>query len=231
MSHSSEFPTLVVINDTPIKVTPPSVVLLTSIISGSALWSRWRHPEGEWGRHILVGLIGGGLALVADIGHGLAHSVSSQRVGAPMREIRVTFVALSVYDDDPSITPRQHIGRALGGPIYSASLAALSWLWLRSSTSDTLHHDAATISLGLNLLTLGGSLLPIKYVDVGSILKWSLVEGGQSEAQADEALRVASAATGVAAAAISGVSFARRWWLPALIGLGVSIAALIAARR
>ena len=57
-------------------------------------------------------------------------------------------------------------------------------------------------------------------VDGGVLLKWSLVEGGRTPAEADKIVKQAGIATGVAATGAGVVFATRRRWLPA-VGAGM----------
>ena len=66
-------------------------------------------------------------------------------------------------------------------------------------------------------------------VDGGVLLKWSLVEGGRSPAEADQIVKQAGIATRVAATG-AGIMFATRCrWLPAVGLMGAGMAAIGAA--
>jgi hypothetical protein len=69
-------------------------------------------------------------------------------------------------------------------------------------------------------LILTGSLAPLPIFDGGSLLKWTLVDSGRTPTEADQIVKQAGLATGVAATG-AGVMFAtRRRWLPA-VGAGM----------
>ena len=154
--------------------------------------------------------------LGSEWGHNLAHAAAAQLVGKPMDSLRVTWgMPLVVYHDiqDGTVTPRQHILRALGGPVFNAFVLPVALLFRRSTREGSVLRDMANAVLGMNTFLCTASLLPIPGIDGGPILKWSLVERGHTPKEADEMVmgvdRVAGAGLGVAA----GVALRKRRWL------------------
>jgi hypothetical protein len=74
----------------------------------------------------------------------------------------------------------------------------LSLLWWRISPHGSLSHDLAEPSLAGHSFILLGSLAPLPMVDGGIILKWKLVEAGQSPEQADRTVHKTSLSLGAA---------------------------------
>ncbi|MCB0214960.1 MAG: hypothetical protein KDJ52_36810, partial [Anaerolineae bacterium] len=59
-----------------------------------------------------------------------------------------------------------------------------------------------------------GSLAPIPFVDGGSILKWTMVERGQTPEQADENVKEANIVLGGLIGGVGLVSLLfKKWWL------------------
>ncbi|MCK4724669.1 MAG: hypothetical protein KAT29_02650, partial [Anaerolineales bacterium] len=74
-----------------------------------------------------------------------------------------------------------------------------------------------------------GSLAPLPIVDGGSLLKWTLVDHGRTPTEADQIVKQAGLATGVAATG-AGVMFAtRRRWMPAVGLIAAGLVAIGAA--
>jgi Zn-dependent protease len=177
----------------------------------------------------------GALSMVAVLGsewcHNLAHAAAAQLVDQPMDALRVYFgMPLIIYRDldDEEVTPRQHVVRALGGPVLNAGLLSAAALWRRLARAGSAAHDVAEAAVKMNAFLCTVSLLPIPGIDGGPLLKWSLVERGYEPAQADETVRKASGVTGLALGVASGAAAKkRRWFLAALLGLlslvGVSV--------
>ena len=98
---------------------------------------------------------------------------------------------LVVYYDvnDETVTPRQHIVRALGGPVCNALLLPFALLLRRFARQGSVLGDVANAAVGMNLFLCTASLLPIPGIDGGPILKWALVERGSTPEEADELVR------------------------------------------
>jgi hypothetical protein len=67
------------------------------------------------------------------------------------------------------------------------------------------------------------SLAPLPPVDGGTILKWTLVERGKTEREADEMVRRVDWVIGIGAAIIGVAAFALKMWIVGLILVGISI--------
>jgi hypothetical protein len=103
----------------------------------------------------------------ADLIHVAGHITSSQLAGAPMDYVNWGIFAINGYKQH-DVAPRQHIGRALGGPIASALAALVYWLAWRA-LGRTLLGQIALIGCVENALTAIGSLAPLTLVDGGVI--------------------------------------------------------------
>jgi Zn-dependent protease len=164
--------------------------------------------------------------LVSEWCHNLAHAAAALLVGKPMDALRITWgMPLVVYYDigDETVTPREHILRAVGGPVFNAVLLPFALVFRRFTRENSALRDVADAAVGMNTFLSTVSLLPLPMIDGGPILKWSLVERGHTPEAADETVksvnRVMSGGLGLAA----GVAVRRRRWF-----LG-SILALLAA--
>jgi hypothetical protein len=237
MAESKEIPTLFTVWDTPVKVHPGIMANLAALWGLLVWWAGRRQPERPWPLRIALGFLETLVLLSADVGHAMAHIVSARFAGAPMDEIVVSSGMPRTLYCDNDVLPRVHRLRALGGPIYSALGLLLSLVLRALSPRGTAMReitDASCLGHGFILL---GSLAPLPFVDGGCLVKWTLVEAGRSEAEADAlvktvdlALGTASTTTGVLVAATRRGQPARQRWLPAL-GLvaagGIAIAAAL----
>ncbi len=190
--------------------------------------------------------------------HNLAHAATARLVGKPMDALRVAWgMPLVVYYDvnDESVTPRQHIARALGGPLFNALLLPFALLFRRftgkrqdipqspvdgsgsgASESGTagaswlfpVLHDVAEAAAGMNLFLSTASLLPIPGIDGGPVLKWTLVERGSTPAEADETVKVVDRVVGAGLGAAAGLAFKkRRRFLGAILAMFSFLALVI----
>lgn len=145
--------------------------------------------------------------------HNLAHAAAAKIVGHPVDAIRVTWgMPLLVYHDieDPAVTPRAHIVRALGGPIINTlflGMAVLLYPFTKPKSSGRYLTNAA---LKMNAFLILGGMLPIPGIDGGAVLKWVLVEKGKTPSQADHVIRQVDviASAGLATGAV--VAFKKR---------------------
>ena len=171
----------------------PAPIMLTGLMAWVA---GVRHPRLTWLQRLGVGLLAMLIALPADIGHTMAHTISARLAGAPMDEILLSSGMPRTLYQNNEVPPRTHILRSLGGPIFSLIGSMLSLVWWRFSRLGLLSHDLAEVSLAGHGMILFGSVAPVPVVDGGTILKWKLVEGGQSPEQADRTVHKISLGLG-----------------------------------
>lgn len=171
----------------------PAPILLTGLLAWVA---GRRHPELTCLQRLGVGLLAMLVALPADIGHAMAHTISARLAGAPMDEILLSSGMPRTLYRNNEVPPQTYIRRSLGGPIFSLICSMLSMLWWRLSQHGSLSHDLAEASLAGHSMILLGSIAPVPVVDGGTILKWKLVEGGQTAEQADRTVHNTSLGLG-----------------------------------
>jgi Zn-dependent protease len=213
---------------TPVVVKGKTWLPLTEL----AVWPvmAWLAGRGRsdrsWWQRLVIGALTTVVILGSEWCHNLAHAAAARLVGKPMDALRIVWgMPLIVYYDisDETVTPREHILRAVGGPVCNALLLPFALIFRRFTREDSALRDLADAAVGMNTFLSTASLLPIPGIDGGPILKWSLVERGYAPEAADETVkgvnRVMSGGLGLAA----GVAFHRRRWL-----LG-SVLALFAA--
>jgi hypothetical protein len=173
----------------------PDLILLTGLLAWVA---GRRHPKLTWLQRLGVGLLAMFVALPADVGHAMAHTISARFAGAPMDEILLSSGMPRTLYQNNDVPPQTHIRRSLGGPIFSLISSLLSLLWWRTSPPGSLSRDLAQASLAGHSMILLGSIAPVPVVDGGTILKWKLVEAGQSTEQADRTVQKTSLGLGAA---------------------------------
>jgi Zn-dependent protease len=174
------------------------------------------HSDRSWWKRLGVG----GLTMTTILGsewcHNLAHAAAAWLVGKPMDALRVTWgMPLVVYHDiqDETVTPSQHILRALGGPVFNALLLPLALLFRRFTREESVPRDVANAAVGMNTFLCTASLLPIPGIDGGPILKWSLVERGHTPEAADGMVKGADRVAGVGLGIAAGMALGKRRWL------------------
>jgi hypothetical protein len=180
----------------------PFPILLTGLLTWAA---GRRHPKLSQFQRLGLALLATPVASFADVGHAMAHTVSARLAGAPMDEILLSSGMPRTLYQNNAVLPQIHIRRSLGGPIFSFASAMLSLLWWRSSPPGSLSHDLAGLSLFGHSFILLGSLAPLPMVDGGTILKWKLVEAGQSPEQADQIVKKTSLRLGTVFLGMGGV--------------------------
>jgi Zn-dependent protease len=130
--------------------------------------------------------------LGSEWGHNLAHLAASNLIRKPMNQFRIQLgMPRCVYHklNDPDVAPREHLVRALGGPIFNLMVLPFAWAAKRMTKKDSLAGVTARTAYDTNLFLSMVSLLPIPGIDGGPILKWSLVERGKTIPEADEVIR------------------------------------------
>ncbi len=227
---TSDAPVLFRLNDVPVQV-PAAYWGDLVVLGGGLVWLAGRHhPERGRAERLLVGGLGLALAVTADLGHVLGHTVSARLAGAPMDRVLVVLgIPRTLYDDN-TVPPGTHRMRALGGPTASLLGLLLSLLWRRATRPDSAARDLADVScLGHGVLFFG-SLVPLPIFDAGTILKWTLVEQGRSEADADACVHQVSTLIGLGAIATGIVVALRGHRLVGLALIAGGAVALAAGR-
>lgn len=203
---------------TPVVVKGKTWLPLTQL----AVWAimAWVAGRGvsdrSWRQRLGVGALTMSAILGSEWCHNLAHAAAARFVGKPMDALRVTWgMPLVVYHDigDQTVTPRQHIIRALGGPLFNALLLPFALLFQRATREGSALRDVANAAVGMNTFLCTGSLLPIPGIDGGPILKWSLIERGHASEEADEMVKGVDRVMGAGLGIAAGVAFKKRHWL------------------
>ncbi len=180
-----------------------------------------RRPTRSWAARLGIGLLTTPIVAGMEWCHNFAHAAAAWLVGKPMDRMRITWgTPLVVYFelDAPDVTPRQHIARALGGPIFNLLALTASALLRRRTHPDSVARDAANAAVGMNLLLMTVGMLPMPGIDGGPVLKWSLVEMGRTPEEADRVVARVDVALGAGMAAAGAVKLKqRRWWQAALL--------------
>ena len=209
--------------DTPVKVSF-KFLLIIAILWGvvTSLGLYW-HPERGFWPGLLIGLVTALLLLFAEYGHPLGHIFSARYAGAPMDEILISLdMARTLYSKN-NVLPKVHRMRALGGPIFNLIGLLLSLAIYAVASGNPIAAELAGWSaLGHGLLLIM-SLSPLPPTDGGTILKWTLVERGKTEREADEMVRHVDWVMGIGAAIIGVGVIAMQMWLAGVILVGISI--------
>jgi Zn-dependent protease len=184
--------------------------------------ARRRYPNRSFRHCLLSGFVMMLPAVASEWGHNFAHAAAARWVERPMDYLRITWgTPLVVYNqvNDPQVSPRQHLLRTLGGPLFNLLLLPFTWLARKFTRPGSLGRDAADAAVGTNLFLPAAGLLPLPALDGGPLLKWSVIERGGSPLQAEAVVRSANAAGAAVMGAAGLASLKRRQWgLAALLG-------------
>jgi len=208
---------------TPVKVSFMFLLIIVILWGGVTWLGLYWHPEREFWQGLLIGLVTALLLLVAEYGHPLAHIFSARFAGAPMDEILISLDMPRTLYSNNDVLPKVHRMRALGGPIFNLVGLLLSLAIYAVASGNPIAAELAGWSaLGHGLLLIM-SLSPLPPVDGGTILKWTLVERGKTEREADEMVRHVDWVMGIGAAIIGVGMIAMQMWIAGVILLGISI--------
>lgn len=231
MRAVEKIPTLFVFNGTPVKVRP-LFWLMVLILWALLTWlGHWRWPGQSLGAYVLVGAVGMVLALLADVGHACAHTVSARLAKAPMDILLLGADMPRTLYTNNDVSPKTHIVRSLGGPVYSALGLLLGLGWLMIVPRETAVHylgEVWTVANGFIFLAL---FTPLQIVDGGVVLKWMLVLGGRTEAQADELVKRLGLGLGVGLLAAALFFLISAAWLLSGVLFVLGLVALGAALK
>ena len=208
---------------TPVKVSFMFLVIIVILWGGVTWLGLYWHPEREFWQGLLVGLVTALLLLVAEYGHPLAHIFSARFAGAPMDEIVVAADMPRTLYTNNNVAPKVHRKRALGGPIFNIVGLLLSLAIYGLASGNPIAQELAAWSAFGHGMLLIMSLSPLPPVDGGTILKWTLVERGKTEREADEMVRRVDWVIGIGAAIIGVGMIAMQMWIAGVILLGISI--------
>jgi len=204
----------VTIFGTPLRIRPVVLVNLGMLWAVAAFLEHFWHPHWTLGLILAVGFGAVILLLLADFGHAAAHIFSARRSGGPMDELYISGGMPRTRYFNNDVPPEVHIGRSLGGPIFNLAGTLVSLAVLLLATNGSVMADLAGWSLTGQALILAGSLLPLPVVDGGVLLKWWLVRGGRTEAEAERFVKRAGWVSGIVITlVVAGVIALRRGWL------------------
>jgi hypothetical protein len=194
-----------------------------------------RKPGRTWPESLVMGALTMPVVVGLEWLHNLSHAAAAQLTGHPVDAIRITWgMPLLVYFEinDQTVTPEEHIIRAVGGPLFNIIMLPLWQLVYRLSPSDSIGREVGEAGLWMNRFLLIMGMLPIPGLDGGPILKWSLVAGGKTIYEADEVVRKVNGPLSVGLGAVSVVAFKKRRRMVGVLSAIMAVtAALIFSRK
>lgn len=179
---------------TPVTIKGAEILPLVELMDfGVLYWLYGRgHPERPPAQKAELAALATPLVAGVEWFHNLAHTAAAQAVGKPTDEFKLLYGTPRLrYDElnDTSITPRQHITRALGGPFFNLILLPVLSGLRALAPRGSKRYEVINAGWWMNLIVILAGFLPIPGLDGGAILKWGLVERGQTPPQADETVR------------------------------------------
>ncbi|MFL5800859.1 MAG: hypothetical protein ACJ8CR_03880 [Roseiflexaceae bacterium] len=144
----------------------PDLLLAAPLSSTLAYAVARRRAHGRFDA-LVVGIAAALLWYKAEMVHVAGHILSSRACDAPMDFVSWGILAGNGYENH-DVTPQQHIGRSIGGPIASGLAVIFYWLlWRR--LKGRLPRAIAAAGFGYNALIAVGSMAPVPMVDGGVI--------------------------------------------------------------
>lgn len=191
------------------------------------------HPERRWSERLLVASATMPVILGSEWCHNLAHAAAAKLVGHPVDAIRITWgMPLLVYHniEDMEVTPQQHMVRSLGGLIFNLIFGALGVTMRKFTRKGSPSRDIADAVTWTNAFLAIAGMVPQPWLDGGAILKWALVERGDTLEEADATVRKINypAAIGMGIGAMAAFKRRRKllgWVLSLLTAISIGTAA------
>lgn len=112
-----------------------------------------------------------GMIVMADVLHTAGHIVTARAAGVPMDAVVWQFGVLGNVYYQRDATPQQHMGRAVGGPLASGGMAAVSYAAWRLLRRVPLVGGLLEAWFVANLAVLGLALIPTPFCDGGTLLR------------------------------------------------------------
>jgi hypothetical protein len=201
----------------------PIVLFLWGVVTWLGLY--W-HPERTFWQGLLIGLAASVLLLIAEFGHPFGHIFSARYARAPMDELVIAGDMPRTLYDDNDVAPNIHRMRALGGPIFNVVGLLLSIAIFEIVPGNPIARELLAWSAVGHGLLLIMSLSPMPSVDGGTILKWTLVERGKTEREADKIIQRVDVVIGIAGIIIGIGAIAMQIWMVGVVFMGIGIVTL-----
>jgi Zn-dependent protease len=215
LSADQEYTTIGEIFDAPLVVVGKTWFPLTEVVVWGimAREAGRLHPERSWSTRLGVAALTMPVILGSEWCHNLAHAAAAKLVSHPADAIRVTWgMPLLVYHEieDASVSPRQHIIRSLGGPVINTALLIIAALLHPLTKLGSPTRDVVNAAMGMNAFLILAGMLPIPGIDGGAVLKWALIDKGQTPAEADETIQKVDLITAAGLGTGAFVAFKKR---------------------
>jgi hypothetical protein len=214
-------PPILMLDGVPLYLKPSAIPGIIGAFVLSYAVAAWMRPKWPlFGKVLLAAtltqLLQAGLLI-----HSAGHIRSARQVGAPMQAVALDWGFQSNQYADEAVTPRQHIGRAMGGPVATALATGSAGLLYTVLRWIPIIGAVAEGWLYVNAIILAGSVTPTPHFDAGTIIKWGVAGATGEEALGDEAVQTAGSLTvGSLLLAAAGLIVTGKWrvGLAALVG-------------
>lgn len=198
---------ILLLDGVPLRAKPsalPGIVGSFVLCYAVAAWMRPKWPL--FGKVLLAAtltqLLQAGLAI-----HTVGHIRSARRVGAPMQAVVLDWGFFANHYPDAPVTPRQHMGRAVGGPVASALVTGSAGIIYPLVRWIPIIGALAEGWIYVNAIVLAGSIAPTPHFDAAALLKWGVAGATGEEALGDEAVQTAGSMT------VGGLLLLGLWWM------------------
>jgi Zn-dependent protease len=183
------------IDGVPVLANAATIPGLLGIAVGAYLAARMQRPRWPLPMQWMLAIAWFGLFEIADTLHTLGHIRSARQADAPMDGVVLTTgLQMTVYEKT-DVPPRQHVGRALGGPLASGTLTLAAFPLYSLFRHVPILSALTEAWLLSNAIILAGALSPTPHFDGASILKWVVTGRTGEEALGDEAVQEAGSLT------------------------------------
>lgn len=175
----------------------------------------------------LLAILWYGMYQTADTLHSVGHILSAKRAGAPMDAVIVQYgFQLSAYHNN-DVTPQQHIGRAIGGPLLSGLMAGSGFVVWRLFRRVPILRDLLEAWFAFNAIFAGALIAVTPSFDGATLLRNGVTLLTGDEALGDEAVQQVGFATALGALLAAFVLLVRGKPLLALGLAGYAVFAVI----
>lgn len=205
---------IITLLNTPV-TAEPSALISPIAMFGLGAW----FGHGPFMARFRQGLLAAISIIFEDTIHTMGHIISSRHADAPMDSFHLAAPFPSTIYHNNDVSPEAHRMRAMGGPIASILALGLTLL-LRSLTKiGSIGREFLNISAIMHALIGLGSLMPLPFLDGGTMLKWTEVKRGRTPDAADAVVEEINLTVGLLTLIVAMGLTSLRHWKVGLIAL------------
>jgi hypothetical protein len=218
--------------NTPVKIKFVVLLMLIVLWAGITWLGLYWHPERSLWQGLLIGFVSMIFFALSDFGHPFGHIFSARYAGAPMDEILLSGGMPRTLYWNNDVLPNVHRMRAMGGLIFNLISFLLSITIFQIASDHSIVREWMGWSAAGHGLIFVMSLIPLPMIDGGTILKWTLVARGRTEAEADDLVRRVDWILGFVAVMAGIILAVVKMWVVGLISIVAGVIILgITARQ